>query len=136
MVLVLIGLAAAVTSLALRDPAASRLDREAARLGALLEAGRAEARANGLLVRFELTAGDGSAQAFRFIGLPPRIELPQAWLHDGVQARIAGARALVLGPEPMIGAQRIELQLGERQVTLATDGLAPFRALDAGEAAP
>ncbi|MBL0149219.1 MAG: prepilin-type N-terminal cleavage/methylation domain-containing protein [Ideonella sp.] len=124
-VLVLIGLAAAVVSLALRDPAASRLDQEAARLGALLEAGRAEARASGLPVRFEL----GSQGGFRFSGLPPRVELPQHWLNEGVQARIVGARALLLGPEPLIGAQRVELTLEDRRISVATDGLAPFKAL-------
>ena len=127
--MVLIGLATAVVSLALRDPSAYRLDQEAARLGALLEAGRAEARASGLPVRFEL----GNTEGFRFSGLPPKVELPQHWLNEGVQARIVGARALLLGPEPLIGAQRVELTLGDRHITVATDGLAPFRALDEGE---
>jgi len=128
-VLLLIGLSAGLASLALRDPAASRLDQEAARLGALLEAGRAEARASGVMVRFEV-ATPGAAESFRFVGLPPRVELPRHWLHPGVQARILGARVLVLGPEPLIGAQRIELQLGERRLILATDGLAPFKPLE------
>ena len=133
-VLVLIGIAVGVASLALRDPAASRLDRESARLVALLEAGRAEARASGLAVRFELAPAGGPV-AFRFIGLPPRIEPPQRWLTEGVQAQIVGARAVVLGPEPLIGAQRIELQLDDQHLSLATDGLAPFQvvALAAGK---
>ena len=54
-------------------------------------------------------------------------------MNEGVQARIVGARALLLGPEPLIGAQRVELTLGDRHITVATDGLAPFRALDEGE---
>jgi general secretion pathway protein H len=125
-VLVMIGVATAVIGLALRDPSATRLDQEAGRLGALLEAGRAEARASGLAVRFELDSAGG----FRFTGLPPRIELPHQWLNEGVQARIVGARALLLGPEPLIGAQRIELALGDRRLTVATDGLAPFKTLE------
>ena len=128
-VLVLIAVAVGVTSLALRDSSATALDREALRLGALLEAGRAEARASGMLVRFELSP-PGAAQAFRFVGLPPRVDLPTQWLTPGVQARIVGARALVLGPEPLIGAQRIELQLDERRLVLSTDGLAPFKPLE------
>jgi general secretion pathway protein H len=128
-VLLLIALVSGLTSLALRDPSATRLDQEAARLGALLEAGRAEARASGVEVRFELAGGD-SDDAFRFVGLPPHVELPRRWLHEGVQARIVGARALVLGPEPLIGAQRIELRLGERHLVLATDGLSPFRPIE------
>ncbi len=132
-VLVLIAVAAGAISLALRDSSATALDREAQRLGALLEAGRAEARASGMLVRFELSplgGALGGAQAFRFVGLPPRVDLPTQWLTPGVQARIVGARALVLGPEPLIGAQRIELQLGERRLMLSTDGLGPFKAQD------
>lgn len=126
MVLLIIALGSGLTMLALRDPAASQLDQETARLAALLEAGRAEARANGLAVRFELRAADAGGQAFRFVGLPPQVELPQRWLNDAVQAEIAGAAALRLGPEPLIGAQRITLRLGGQQAVLATDGLAPF----------
>ena len=125
-VLVLIAVAVAVTSLALRDASATVLDREATRLGALLEAGRAEARASGLAVRFELNPPD-AAPGFRFVGLPPRVQLPGQWLTQGVQARIVGARALVLGPEPLIGAQRIELQFDQRKLILSTDGLAAFK---------
>jgi general secretion pathway protein H len=33
----------------------------------------------------------------------------------------------VLGPEPLIPAQRIALGLGDRRLVLATDGLGPFR---------
>jgi general secretion pathway protein H len=39
---------------------------------------------------------------------------------------VIGARALILGPEPLIGPQRIVLRLGERNLTLATDGIGPF----------
>ena len=124
-VLVLVGIAVGVASLALRDPSAARLEQEAARLAALLEAGRAEARALGLPVRFELGSND-PAEGFRFIGLPPGLKLPQHWLNEEVRAEIPDARALVLGPEPLIGPQRIVLMLGEQQLVLATDGLAPF----------
>ena len=49
-VIAIIALAAGVASLALRDPADTQLEREAARLSALLEAARAEARTLGLPV--------------------------------------------------------------------------------------
>jgi general secretion pathway protein H len=132
-VLVLIGIAVSVTTLALRDPSAAKLEQEGARLAALLEAGRAEARALGLPVRFELGNAE-PGQGFRFVGLPPELKLPQHWLNEDLHAEIPGARALVLGPEPLIGPQRIVLALGERQVVLATDGLAPFAV--AGDTAP
>jgi general secretion pathway protein H len=31
-----------------------------------------------------------------------------------------------LGPEPLIGAQRIVLHLGDQRLVLGTDGLGPF----------
>ncbi len=130
-VLLLLALASGLASLALRDPTAARLEQEALRLAALLEAGRAESRASGLEVRFELGTADAEA-AFRFVGLPSPTKLPQRWLNDGVQAEIAGARALRLGPEPLIGAQRITLQLDAQRLTLATDGLAPFAPIEPG----
>jgi len=43
-----------------------------------------------------------------------------------VRADIVGAPVLVLGPDPIIGAQRLTLALDDRRVTLATDGLLPF----------
>jgi len=131
-VLVLIAISVALASLALRDPAAARLEQEGARLAALLEAGRAEARALGLPVRFELGStvlGEG----FRFVGLPPQMKLPQRWLNEEMQADIIDARALLLGPEPLIGPQRIRLRLGTQQLVLATDGLGPFAPLAAAE---
>ena len=109
-VVLLIAVASAVASLALRDPAATRLEQEAARLTALLESARAEARASGL----------------EFVGLPGSDERPTSWLNEGVAAEIVGSRFVVLGPEPMIGAQRIVLHLGEQRLALSTDGLGPF----------
>jgi general secretion pathway protein H len=127
LVIAIVAVGAGVVSLALRDNAASRLEHEATRLAALLEAARAEARASGLPARWELASADASDGAhFRFVGLPPSVRLPKHWLNDGVQAQVVGARALRLGPEPMIGAQRVVLQLDERQLVLATDGLGPF----------
>ena len=134
LVLLLIAMVSGLAGLALRDGGESRLEREAVRLAALLEAGRAEARASGVAVRFEL-ATPGSDRAFRFIGLPPDMLPAGQWLDPDMQARIEGARALRLGPEPLIGAQRIVLWLGERQLVLATDGLAPFAVADAASAA-
>jgi general secretion pathway protein H len=129
-VLMLVGISVAVVSLALRDPSAARLEQEGARLAAVLEAGRAESRALGVPVRFELVS-PGEAEDFHFIGLPPQLKLPQRWLNEDLQAKIIGASALQLGPEPLIGPQRISLRLGEQQLVLATDGLGPFMPLAA-----
>jgi general secretion pathway protein H len=132
-VLAIVAIAAAVTSLALRDSAAAQLDQEAARLAALLERARAEARAAGLPVRFELVQrSHEDASDFRFVGLPPSAQFPNQWLDSRVVAQVVGARAVPLGPEPMIGPQRIVLRLDDRALVLATDGLGPFQ--PAGEA--
>src|SRR5438105_5692126 len=98
-VIALIAIASGLASLALRDPTANRLEQEAARLSALLESARAEARASGLAVRWEPRANSAAAQDFRFVGLPSALDMPQHWLNEGVTAEIAGARAVVLGPE-------------------------------------
>ena len=131
----LIAVAVGVVTLALRDPAADQLDREAARLAALLEVARAESRSAGVAVRFEVHSQPADKQ-FEFVGLPAREAPPSRWLAEGVSAEIIGGRTLNLGPEPLIGAQRIVLRLGERNLTLVTDGLGPFVPLDAAAATP
>jgi general secretion pathway protein H len=37
-----------------------------------------------------------------------------------------GAAHLQLGPEPLIGAQRVVLRLSDQRLEVATDGLGPF----------
>ncbi|MEK8053400.1 prepilin-type N-terminal cleavage/methylation domain-containing protein [Ideonella sp. DXS22W] len=142
-VMVLVAIVAGTAALALRDGESARLDREATRLAALLEAARAEARASGVAVRFELRDG-----GFAFAGLPERLRPPEGWLDSGVVARIENPAAalaggsgasppvVALGPEPLIGARRIVLSLGDRQRVLATDGLSPFALQDGGADAP
>ena len=126
LVVVLIAVASAVASLSLRDPAATRLEQEAARLVALLEAARTEARAAGLQASWEPRAEVVGTEGFRFVGLPASSELPSRWLTPGVTAEVPGARAVVLGPEPLIDPQRIVLRLDDQRLTLATDGIGPF----------
>jgi general secretion pathway protein H len=140
-VIAVIALGAGIASLALRDRAADQLDREAARLSALLESARAQARAMGLRVVWRPTsAEDGrtgtdlAPGAFQFIGLPRSIALPRDWLEPAVRAEVVGAALVVLGPEPLIGPQRIVLRLDDRQIALATDGLGPFAVLETAAA--
>ena len=66
------------------------------------------------------------APQFRFVGLPSTSDTPTRWMNDGVTAEVVGSGALVLGPEPLIGAQRVVLQLDEHRAVVATDGLGPF----------
>ena len=125
-VVALIAIAAGVMSLALRDPAATQLEHEAARLSALLESARTEARGSGLAVYWEPRGAEGSGHDFRFLGLPSTSDLPHRWLQQGVSAAVVGSRVVVLGPEAVIGPQRITLGLDDRRLTLATDGIGPF----------
>ena len=136
-VVALIAVASGIVSLALRDPAATRLEREAARLSALLEAARAESRASGVAARWEPRKEQQGEPGFRFVGLPDNVELPGEWLAEGVRAEVANARAVLLGPEPLIPAQRILLRLDRQYLVLGTDGLGPFTVVETGtEALP
>ncbi|AKJ31477.1 prepilin-type N-terminal cleavage/methylation domain-containing protein [Caldimonas brevitalea] len=127
-VLALLAIVVGTVTLAIRDPSATQLEREAERLSALLESARAEGRALGLTVRWQPVRleGEGGTQDFRFIGLPDTLHLPTRWLNADVRADIVGAPTLQLGPDPIIGPQRLTLSLGDRRITLATDGLQPF----------
>ena len=137
-VVALIAIASAVASLSLRDPSSTQLEREGARLAALLEAARVEARAAGIAVSW--VPGSAEKPGFRFVGLPATLSLPTQWLDDGVRAEVRGeqgpARAALLGPEPVIGQQRIVLQLASQRLTLATDGLGPFTRVDDDASSP
>ncbi len=129
-VVALIAIASGVISIGLRNPSETQLEREGARLVALLDSARTEARASGLPASWEPRTGRVGEPGFRFVGLPPSAALPSHWLTEGVTAEIPGAAAVLLGPEPMIGAQRILLRLADRRLTLATDGLGPFAVVD------
>ena len=136
-VVALIAVAAGVVSLALRDSSNTRLQVEAQRLSDLLESARAESRGSGLAVHWTPTEVDDAVH-FRFFvpgsKIPPT-DLPTRWLDPQVRAEVVDATVLQLGPEPLIGAQRVVLRLGDQRVVLATDGLGPF-AVVSDEAAP
>lgn len=126
LVVVLIAVASSLATFAIRDPSSTQLENEAARLASLLEAARAQSRATGIAVRWEPRPVAPDTEGFRFVGLTPGNELPRRWLGEGVSAEIIGQPALMLGPEPIIGRQRLVLRLNDQRLTLATDGLSPF----------
>jgi general secretion pathway protein H len=132
-VVALLAVVVGMASLSLRDSAAARLDEEAARLSALLEGARARSRAMGVEVDWQPLPDQ---PGFRFVGLPGTVHLPDRWLDEDTRAEVIGAPSLVLGPEPVIGAQRVVLSLGERRVVLATDGLGAFAPLAEPEGKP
>ena len=127
-VVAIIAFATAGVSLSLRDSSQTQLEREAQRLATLFESARAQSRANGSEVVWRVTA-----EGFRFEGLPPGA-LPGQWLSGDV-AVLPGA-AIQLGPEPIIGAQGVELgslsQPG-RSLRVVTDGLRPFTVQPVGD---
>lgn len=117
----IIAIASAGVVFALRDSSQSALEREGERLAALLESARAQSRASGVQVRWQAVPG-----GFRFDGLRPGA-LPQQWLEPaGVST---DGTVLVLGPEPLIGAQAVVLTsaaLPHASLRVASDGLRPF----------
>ena len=120
-VVAIMAIATAGVSFALRDSAATQLDREAQRLSALLESARAKSRTTGVAVRWVVQPG-----GFRFDGLAPGT-LPERWLHETTM--VLGPPAVQLGPDPLIGRQSIVLgssALPGRSLSVATDGLRPF----------
>ena len=125
-VLTLIAIATAMVSLSLRDTAQSLLNTEGERLSALFEQARAEARGAGLPVRWRPLQDDSQGRQFVFEGLPPQLKLPERWRTEGVSAEIVDAPTITLGPEPLIGVQRVVLSLGPNHLELVTDGLGPF----------
>jgi general secretion pathway protein H len=120
-VVAIIAIASAGVSFALRDSAASQLDREAQRLSALFESARAQSRTTGVPVVWHAVEG-----GFRFDGLPAGT-LPERWLSQ--ETFVEGGAAVVLGPEPVIGRQSVVLGSStapQRSLRIATDGLRPF----------
>lgn len=129
-VLTIIAVTTAGVSFAIRDEGSAVLRRESLRVSALLEAARAQSRTSGVPVRFV-----PGIEGFEFSGLrahkTDRSDLAgvKPWLSTNLRWRILeplNSDSLLLGPEPLIAPQQLELSMGEQRVVVATDGLAPF----------
>lgn len=140
-VVAIIALASAVVAMALPDPSATRLEREATRLAAILEAARVQARSIGIPVQWAPGPAPGTPvdpnnpgvlpADFHFIGLPEGHGLPDHWSDAELSGHISVTlpprqNSLLLGPEPVVPPQQITLQLDDKRLRLATDGLSPF----------
>ncbi|KKW69294.1 hypothetical protein AAV94_00760 [Lampropedia cohaerens] len=126
MVMAIIAIGVGLVALSWPDTRLRALEREGDRLATLLETARVHARANGQPLRWRL-----DAQGFRFEGQPPHLiaTLPTHWELADVQA--SAVAPLILGPEPILPAQRVDLFLPDRpnvRVVVSSDGLRPFRA--------
>jgi general secretion pathway protein H len=123
-VIAIIAMGTALASLALRDGEGSVLARDAERLSALFESARAQSRAAGVPVVWHTTAS-----GFAFNGLPASAApMPTQWLDS--QTAAIGNAPIILGPDPIIGAQAVVLRrvgsASAQQLRVATDGLRPF----------
>ena len=133
-VVAIMAMATAGVSMAMRDTSQTQLERDAQRLAALLETARAHSRMSANTVVWRATP-----KGFVFEGLP-NDALPTTWLGTDVVA--SSTAAVVLGPEPIIGPQRIRLvSLSQptRSLSIATDGVRPFKVTgdaDVGTPAP
>lgn len=138
-VVAIVAIASAGVALTLRDRTASHLERDAQRLAAVLESGRAQSRMQGTPILWRATA-DG----FVLEGLYPPVP-SQPWLHAdtfvGAVLRPAGASnaasgaMLTLGPAPILEAQAVVLAARSQPTTrvqLASDGLRPFAIVPLG----
>jgi general secretion pathway protein H len=132
LVLAIVAMAAGGVAFSLRNLGQTQLEREAQRLIAMLESARARSRASGLPIYWQATEN-----GYVFVGPPMPVAAsadapvqtgqwqPQMdWLEAGVTA--ASAPRVLLGPEPIIAPQQIELRQGDNRVRIATDGLRPF----------
>lgn len=131
-VVALIAITTAVVSFAIPDPSSTRLEREAARLIALLESARTQARAGAMTVLW-VPQPNGPDADYQFLGLPPALMPPLKWLESDVKAEVVGGKSIVLGPEPVIGAQSVILRVEDKQIIVGTDGLSPFAVVTGNE---
>lgn len=142
-VMAIVALASAGVALTLRDSTGATLERDAQRLAAVLESGRAQSRMQGTPVLWRATPG-----GFVIEGLNPPLP-PQPWLSadtsvDSVLRRTDDgaasdkvSTALTLGPEPILEAQAVVLAARSQPTTriqLASDGLRPFAIVPLGTA--
>ena len=137
-VLAIIGITLAGVSLSLRASPQVKLEREAQRLVAVLEAARAQSRTSGVPLMWQAHAEGFSIAPTKPFAQKPHTPTPrtEAWLTAGTQATIDSPTpsAVMLGPEPILAPTRITLRLVDTsnaqaasEVRVGTTGLAPFR---------
>jgi general secretion pathway protein H len=129
-VLAIVALASAGVVLSLRDSSDDLLEREALRLAALLEAGRAESRTTGVPVVWQTQAGGFVLRgAVHRADADASLDGLRAWGAPTVRAQVfsaTGRTDVVLGPEPLLPAQSIRLELDTGALWVHTDGFQPF----------
>lgn len=123
-VVAIIAIGTVGVGLALRDSGQTALETQARALAAMLETARAQSRASGVPVRWRAVPG-----GFAWDGLDNTgpDALATTWKTAGIHAH--SASPVLLGPEPLIPAQTIQLWREEQpqfRITVSTDGVRPF----------
>jgi general secretion pathway protein H len=124
-VIALIAIGTGAVSFSLRDSAQTVLERDADRLAAFFESARARSRASGMPVKWYPQTTGVNPNGFVFDGLPSQT-LPDKWLSPQIQ--VAPNSLVILGPDPIIGPQSVQLRMRDSQMWVSTDGLKPFAA--------
>jgi len=86
-VMALVAISIATVTFAIPDPSNTRLEREAARLIALLESARTQARAGAMTVLW-VPQPNGPEADYQFLGMPPALMPPLKWLESEVRAEV------------------------------------------------
>lgn len=123
-VLALIAIATAGVTASLPDADHTALKQESERLIAILESARVRSRSTGIGIRMEVVEKGFLLLESGQKMTEERKKQAKPWLSK--KTRASGSNPIVLGPEPMLPRQHITLSLGERSVTIATDGIQPF----------
>lgn len=123
-VLAIIAVASGAVVLSLRDSPQTRLQAEAERVIAVLEATRADARASNTAMRWR--ADDTGFQVHTLPANDPPVH-NMAWLHKGTQASPAD---VLISADPVQARLRLTLRHDSgARLTLGTDGAAAFKVL-------
>jgi len=123
-VLAIIASASAAVVLSLRDSPQTRLQAEAERVIAVLEASRADARASNTAMRWH--ADDQGFQVHTLPADGPPVH-NMAWLHKGTQALPV---EVLISAEPVQARSRLTLSHDSgARLSIGTDGAAAFKVL-------
>jgi general secretion pathway protein H len=123
-VMTVIALGTAGVALVMRDSGQTLVEREATRLASLLDVARSQSQTTGTLVVWEALQGANQPPSMRWSGLKSKEPLPSSWLDPSTQ--VTGNTRLILGPDPIIPVQSVQLTNGEHSRFITTDGVSLF----------
>jgi general secretion pathway protein H len=124
LVIAVVAIASAGVTFAFRNAHQTKLENEAQRLIALLEAARAQSRASGVPVKWRPTAN-----GFEMEGLPDMPQNPSKHKWQEPDIVLSSDKPLLLGPEPLIPPQSVLIWLASQplySLRISTDGVRPF----------